>query len=211
MRIIELIHQRPARVEGGQGWEQAEPCSAVSDRQPIPRQVRMTSAAPETRCRRRRRRRLAMALAVAALPVALASSSAHAAIVPRSAVMKTGPQHVVGASSESVAAVSPEVLESDRVVSTVTLTMKDYSITRTHRATVTAWVAAPGQFATGTVTVKEGKRVLKSKDLKAKHLGHVTMKLPVLSRAGKHHLRVKYSGNDEVRPGTSERKTLVIR
>ena len=119
----------------------------------------------------------------------------------------TAPSLAVGYHPERAAPVSVLALDSDRVPSTVTLTMKNYSVSRTHHATVTAWVAAPGQFATGVVKVKEGKRVLKTKHLRADDLGHVTMKLPSLGRVGKHHLRVKYSGNDHVRPGVSEPKT----
>jgi hypothetical protein len=106
-------------------------------------------------------------------------------------------------------ATSPEVTV-DKLVSTTTATLLGTTIKKSAHGKVSVSVAGSGvSRPTGTLTVKQGKKVLAKVKLKASSNGRKTISLPKLGK-GKHKLKVVYSGSATVKGSTSKNVTLKV-
>ncbi|MBC9227436.1 S8 family serine peptidase [Aeromicrobium sp. 636] len=76
------------------------------------------------------------------------------------------------------------------------------------RAKMTVKVKAPYVRPTGTIKVYDGKKRIAVKKLKAKNKGKVVIKLPKITRKGKHRIRVVYSGSGKV---SAAKRSKVVR
>ena len=111
--------------------------------------------------------------------------------------------------ANAVAVTAP--LAVAQLASTTTLSVAPYGLTRNKRGKLTITVAAPGLAAPlGTLQLKDGKKKLGALKLVAKNKGVITFKLPRL-KAGKHKLKVVYSGTPAVKRSTGKLKLVVAR
>ena len=95
------------------------------------------------------------------------------------------------------------------VSSTVSAAFTDSSMNTAQTPSLRVAVNS-GKTATGTVTVKDGSKTVKTFTLTAAHNNKATVSLPKLS-AGKHTFTVSYSGSKTVRPSTKSISTTVVK
>ena len=130
------------------------------------------------------------------------SADAGAALSARVTAKRTG--HADGTASSDSVSVS-------RIASRTSASLADSKIRRSARGKVAIIVSATGISApTGKVSVLKGRKTIASATLTAAKLGRVTLRLPRLPM-GRHMLKVKYAGNQQVTSSTSRAMTLTVR
>ena len=86
------------------------------------------------------------------------------------------------------------------------------SVKKTAKASITVWVRVPGvPGMTGEVRVYDGTKKLGSWWYSATDLGNKTFSLPVISKTGKHYIKVTYVGTGNISGKTSATKTLTVK
>jgi hypothetical protein len=97
-----------------------------------------------------------------------------------------------------------------KLSSTTSATLTSAKIRKTSRGKMKVAVTAQGVSSpTGKVTVLKGTRALATGTLTSAKLGKITVTLPRLS-VGKHRLRVKYKGNQQLSSSKSAYRTLTV-
>lgn len=98
--------------------------------------------------------------------------------------------------------------------STTALKLSKSKIKRTKQVTATITVKAAGvptgYVPTGTVTIYDGSKKLKTVTLTASSKGTVKVKLPKL-KAKKHTIKVSYAGNADVASSKASKKLTVTK
>lgn len=96
----------------------------------------------------------------------------------------------------------------------VALKLAKGKVKRTARASATIKVSVKGApaslIATGKVSIYDGKKKLATYQLKAKHKGVLTVKLPKIKKKGNHKLQARYAGDANVSATTSKSVTLKV-
>jgi hypothetical protein len=106
-------------------------------------------------------------------------------------------------------ATSPQMTVA-KLTSTTTATLLGKTIRKSAHGKVSVSVTGSGvSHATGTLKVKQGKKVLTTVNLKSSNNGRRTITLPKLGK-GKHRLKIVYGGSSTVRGSTSKTVTLKV-
>lgn len=106
-------------------------------------------------------------------------------------------------------AVSIKVLKAK---ATATVTLKKSEVRSGKPAIIKILVkTSTGAIPTGKVKIKVNGKTVKTIKLKAAHKGRMTVKLPKISKVGKHNVTVSYAGSSKVHKASSKKAKLTVR